>query len=80
MSSPSLAAAAENHGSLNYTRRYFEVSERFSAPDSYLYTVLNWAPRLDIDLSRWPSLQAFMSRVRERPSVQAARQAEGLPA
>jgi hypothetical protein len=26
MSSPSLAAAAENHGSLNYTSGYFEIS------------------------------------------------------
>jgi DNA sulfur modification protein DndD len=30
MSSPSLAAAAENHGSLNYTSGYFEISERLS--------------------------------------------------
>jgi pimeloyl-ACP methyl ester carboxylesterase len=33
MSSPSLAAAAENHGSLNYTRRYFEVSSRPGDPE-----------------------------------------------
>jgi glutathione S-transferase len=56
------------------------MGDRFSAPDSYLYTVLSWAPNLKIDLSAFPSLEAFVKRVKERPTVRAAREAEGLPA
>lgn len=48
----------------------------FSAADAYLFTVLTWMPRFDIDLDRWPALTAFMARVGARESVQAARAAE----
>jgi len=33
-----------------------------------------------IDLARWPALKAYMERVQARPAVQAALEAEGLPA
>jgi glutathione S-transferase len=56
------------------------MGEQFSVADAYLYTILGWAPVLKIDLGGWPSLAAFVARVRARPAVQAARAAEGLPA
>jgi glutathione S-transferase len=31
-----------------------------------------------IDMSRWPVLQTYMTRVEARPQVQAALKAEGL--
>ena len=50
----------------------------FTVADAYLFTVTNWAKHTGIDLSRWPALQAFMTRVAARPHVQDAMKAEGL--
>jgi glutathione S-transferase len=44
----------------------------------YLFVILSWAKRLELDLSRWPSLVSFTERMRQRPAVQEALKAEGL--
>jgi glutathione S-transferase len=51
----------------------------FTAADAYLYTVTRWASRVAVDLTGLPALEGFMGRVNERPAVQAALEAEGLP-
>jgi len=51
----------------------------FTVADAYLFVVLSWAPKLGIDLARWPHLGAFSGRVAARASVQAAMAAETLP-
>lgn len=53
-------------------------NKTFTVADAYLYTVLRWAPRMQIDLAQWPVLQAYMARISARPAVQAALEAEGL--
>jgi glutathione S-transferase len=58
--------------------RQHVMAERFSAADAYLFTVLNWAGPTKVDLSRWPALQQFVSRIAARPKVQEAMKAEGL--
>jgi glutathione S-transferase len=58
----------------------FILGESFTAPDAYLYTVLNWAKYFAIDLAKWPAINSFMERVAARPSAQAAAKAEGLAA
>lgn len=50
----------------------------FTIADAYAFVVANWANFTGIDLSAWPRLVAFMTRVAARPSVQAALKAEGL--
>ena len=50
----------------------------FTAPDAYLFTVLNWTTPLKIDLKRWPNITAFMARVGSRPTVKETLKAEGL--
>ena len=50
----------------------------FSIADAYLFTVLNWTDRLQVDLSRWPNIQSFKGRIAGRPSVKKAMKAEGL--
>jgi glutathione S-transferase len=50
----------------------------FTVADAYLYVVLSWTPRLDIDLTPFPRIQDFFRRVDARPSVVAAKQGEGL--
>jgi glutathione S-transferase len=54
------------------------TGEDFTVADSYLYTILNWSGRLQIDLTPWPNLRSFMERVKARPAVQSALSAEGL--
>lgn len=52
------------------------MGKSFTVADAYLYTVLRWAPRMNLDLS--PALQAFMERIATRPAVKAALAEEGL--
>jgi glutathione S-transferase len=46
--------------------------DRFSVADAYLTTVLNWTRVTPIDLKRWPSVQAYVDRVRARPAYARA--------
>jgi glutathione S-transferase len=61
------------------TGKPYLTGEQFTVADAYLYTVLRWAVPLKIDLSPWPQLTAFMTRVTARPAVQSTLTAEGLP-
>ena len=54
------------------------MGKSFSVADAYLFVVLSWTKPLQIDLSRWPQLSAFLARVAARPKVQEALKAEGL--
>lgn len=54
------------------------TGEAFTIADAYLFVILGWTGMHQIDLSRWPGLSAFVSRVAQRPTVQAALRAEGL--
>ena len=58
------------------TKNNFLMGNDFTAPDAYLYTTLTWSGYVGIDLNRWPSLQAFVKRVGDRPAVKAAHTAE----
>jgi len=58
--------------------RSFLMGDAFSVADCYLFTVLNWAHWVRIDLSRWPAVGEYLKRVAARPAVQEALKAEGL--
>ena len=58
--------------------RAYLMGDRFTVADAYLFTVLRWSPRIEIDLVRWPNLKAYVDRVAARPKVREAMQAEGL--
>lgn len=58
--------------------RPYLLGETFTVADCYLFAIVRWCERFDIDLTRWPTLAAHFHRVYERPSVQAALAAEGL--
>ena len=60
--------------------RDYLMGEAFTVADAYLYTVLNWARHVKLDLSPWPLLAAYQTRVAARPAVDAVLQAEGLVA
>ncbi len=53
------------------------MGDTFTIADGYLFTVLSWAPRVGLELVKWPALTAYLSRVGHRPKVQAALHAEG---
>jgi glutathione S-transferase len=52
----------------------------FTIADAYAFVVTNWANFTGIALSRWPRLNAFMTRVSARPAVQHVLKTEGLAA
>ena len=54
------------------------TGERFTIADAYLFTILNWAKILKVDLARWPSLGQYLERVAARPRVQQALREEHL--
>jgi glutathione S-transferase len=58
----------------------FLMGDGFTVADAYLFTVLSWTGHVKMDLSRWPSLAAYVARVAARPKVQATLKAEGLAA
>ncbi|WP_426198680.1 glutathione transferase GstA [Pseudomonas sp. DC3200b2] len=58
--------------------REFVLGDGFSVADAYLVTVLSWTVRVKFDLSPWPAVQAYHTRVAQRPSVQQALREEGL--
>ena len=58
--------------------RSYLMGEQFTVADAYLFVILGWFGRLNIDLGKWPKLQALRERVGKRPSVDQALRAEGL--
>ena len=58
--------------------KQYLMGDKFTVADAYLFTVLRWSPRVEIDISKWPNLKAYVDRVAARPKVQAAMKAEGL--
>ncbi len=58
--------------------RDYLTGDQFTIADIYLFVTMTWTKPTKIDLSPFPNIVAFMKRVGERPSVQAALKAEGL--
>lgn len=56
--------------------RTYIMGEHFTIADAYLFTVMSWHQRFNIDLSRWSRLRDYFARISERPSVQAAKKME----
>ena len=46
--------------------------DRFTVADAYLVTVLNWTKATGIDLKQWPAIDAYFTRLHQRPSVAKA--------
>jgi glutathione S-transferase len=58
--------------------KQYLMGDKFSVADAYMFTVLRWSPRVNIDTSKWPNIKAYIDRVAARPKVQEALKAEGL--
>lgn len=58
--------------------RNYLMGDDFTVADAYLFTILRWSPRVNLDLPRWPVLAKYQDRIAERPAVQHALEEEGL--
>ncbi len=56
----------------------FLMGDTFTVADAYLVTMLNWTRAAGIDIATWPGLKDYRLRVRARPGVGDALEAEGL--
>ena len=56
----------------------FLIGNNFTVADAYLFTVLNWPAHVGLDMSKWPVLTGYHSRIAQRPKVQQAMREEGL--
>ncbi|MGH7437797.1 MAG: glutathione transferase GstA [Polyangiaceae bacterium] len=52
------------------------LGDKFTAPDGYLFNMVRWTEFTGIDRSKWPAIVSFFERVKARPTVQAALEAE----
>lgn len=59
------------------TRPYL-LGDSYSVADAYAFTVLGWTKHVNVDLSPYAHIVAYMDRVGQRPAVQAALKKEGL--
>jgi glutathione S-transferase len=58
--------------------RAYLMGDQVSVADAYLFTILRWSKVANLDLEQWPNLAKFMDRMRARPAVAKALEAEGL--
>ncbi len=54
------------------------VGGEFSVADALAFVMSSWAAFVGISTEQWPQLEAFLARIAQRPTVIAARKAEGL--
>ena len=54
------------------------MGNTFTVADAYLFTVLRWSAHVGVDLTPWPVLTAYQSRLAQRPKVEQALKEEGL--
>lgn len=58
--------------------RSYLMGETFTVADAFLFVMLRWCERFEIDLHHWRNLDDYFHRIAARPTVQAALAAEGL--
>jgi len=59
-------------------QRPYLLGDSYSVADAYAFTVLGWTKHVNIDLSPYAHIVAYLDRVGQRPAVQAALKKEGL--
>jgi len=60
----------------NLEGKQYLMGDHFTAPDAYVFVMLQWAQFQKLDLSKYPSLKAYGDRIAARPAVQATLAAE----
>lgn len=60
--------------------REWLAGSHHSVADAYLFVLTTWAPRVGVDISGLPNLQAFIARMKADPAVGRVRDAEAKAA
>ncbi len=60
------------------SKQPYVLGSTYSVADAYAFTVLGWSKWVNLDLSTYAHITAYMDRVGARPAVQAALKKEGL--
>lgn len=76
---PQTMAAAYAHAEAHCLAGPWVLGEGYSVADPYLFAVGRWLEGDRLSLADFPRLAAHRARMLERPAVQAALSAEGLP-
>jgi glutathione S-transferase len=58
--------------------KQYLMGDAFCVADAYLFNILLWAPKHNIDIAQWPNVAAINARVGARVKVVEAMKAEGL--
>jgi glutathione S-transferase len=58
------------------TKGPYLMGETFSVADAYLFVMTTWAGFVGMTLDKWPAVTQFADRVRTRPAVKVALEAE----
>ncbi|MEO6280892.1 glutathione transferase GstA [Roseateles sp.] len=53
------------------------MGETFTVADAYLFVITSWSSRVGVDIASLENLAAHQARMRQRPAVRAALEAEG---
>lgn len=59
-------------------KKPYLLGDSYSVADAYAFTVLSWTKHVNVDLSPYAHIVAYLDRVGARPAVQAALKKEGL--
>ncbi|ABI59602.1 glutathione transferase GstA [Nitrosomonas eutropha] len=58
--------------------KQYLLGNLFTIADAYLFTTLSWTKFHQVDMSKWPALTDYMTRIAARPAVIETMQKEGL--
>lgn len=67
-----------NYLQIPLAERGYLMGETFTVADAYLFAMLRWCERFELDLQIWPNLDDYFLRLQQRPAIDAALNAEGL--
>ncbi len=56
----------------------FLMGAHYTVADAYLFTILNWSPKLKIDLTPYPTLMGYVEKIKMRPATITTLKNEGL--
>lgn len=70
-------------GKFEYIEKHLSTNDyvlggQFSIVDAYLYNILRWPVRVNVDTANYTAIREFITRIERRPSVRASLEAEGL--
>lgn len=58
--------------------RDYLMGDRFSVADAYAFVVASWSSLIELDVTKWPHVAAYIDRIKQRPAVHDVLIREGL--